>query len=565
MTSTQIDSNAATASSPWAQGLRPLTIAVLAMGGEGGGVLSNWIADTGRAAGWITQNTSVAGVAQRTGATIYYIELVPPAVQASGRARTRPVLSTMPAPGQVDLVIASELMEAGRAVHRGFVTPDRTTLIASTNRVYSIDEKSRLGDGRVDSEELLRGARAAARRLVTADFDRLAVAAGSVISASLFGAFAGSGAAPFTRAECENVIRATDKGVESSLRAFAAGYAAARAAVAAPSPETSPEATPAQKQQRGEKVFLTLGSRPRTPEELQVEQDARLSAIAALRPQDLVGPALRAQAERVAREFPAGARLTLLRGLERTGLYQDVAYADRYLDRVARVVPLEPDPAGAAQLVNEVARWSALWMCYQDTIQVAWQKIRRERIEGIRAEAKAKDDEPLEVREYLHPQLDEITDTLPAGLGRRLRSNAVFAKVVHAAAHKGLVVNTTSVPGYTVLTVLARLRPIRPRSLRYIHEQSEIDDWLDRVVHHAATDPGLARELACCARVLKGSGETWERGERSFAALLAAAERLAGRPDAAALLARLQAAALRDEDGTALAAELAAIPALVAV
>ncbi|WP_432557742.1 indolepyruvate oxidoreductase subunit beta family protein [Granulicoccus sp. GXG6511] len=554
MTSTRVDDHTTTGT--WARGLRPLTIAVLAMGGEGGGVLSNWIADTGRAAGWITQNTSVAGVAQRTGATVYYIELVPPAVQASGRGRQRPVLSTMPAPGQVDIVIASELMEAGRAVHRGFVTPDRTTLIASTNRVYSIDEKSGLGDCRVDSEELLRGARAAAKNLVSADFNRLAVDAGSVISASLFGAFAGSGATPFTRAECEDVIRATNKGVESSLRAFAAGFEAAQAALAPPAPAAQPS---------GEKVFLTLGSRPRTPEELQAEEDERLSAIAALRPHDLVGPALRDHADRIAREFPAGARLMLLRGVERTGVYQDAAYATRYLDRVARVVPLERDPAGTAQLVNEVARWTALWMCYQDTIQVAFQKVRRERIEGIRKEAKAQDDQPVEVREYLHPQLEEITDTLPVGLGRRLRDNALFAKAVHVVAHKGIVVNTTSVPGYTVLTALARLRPIRPRSLRFIHEQREIDAWLDRVVRHASEDPDLAREIACCARVLKGYGETWERGERSFAALLDASEQLAGRPDAASVLARLRSAALRDEDGSALVAELDATPELVGV
>ena len=48
----------------------------------------------------------------------------------------------MPLPGDVDIVLASELMEAGRAVQRGLVTPDRTTLIASTHRVYSIAEKT---------------------------------------------------------------------------------------------------------------------------------------------------------------------------------------------------------------------------------------------------------------------------------------------------------------------------------------------------------------------------------------------------------------------------------------
>ena len=130
------------------------------MGGEGGGVLADWIVDLAEHGGYIAQSTSVPGVAQRTGATIYYLELFPrAAAEAAGRL---PVLALMPVPGDVDIVIASELMEAGRAVQRGIVTPDRTTLIASTNRVYAMTEKVAIADGRVD--ETPRCAMPAARR-----------------------------------------------------------------------------------------------------------------------------------------------------------------------------------------------------------------------------------------------------------------------------------------------------------------------------------------------------------------------------------------------------------------
>ncbi|MEX0589461.1 MAG: hypothetical protein WD207_00085, partial [Xanthobacteraceae bacterium] len=109
--------------------VRPISIAVLAIGGEGGGVLADWIAVLAEHSGYRAQATSVPGVAQRTGATIYYLELFPiAAAKAAGRD---PVLALMPVPGDVDIVIASELMEAARAVERGLVTPDRTTLIAS--------------------------------------------------------------------------------------------------------------------------------------------------------------------------------------------------------------------------------------------------------------------------------------------------------------------------------------------------------------------------------------------------------------------------------------------------
>ena len=134
----------------------PVSILIGALGGQGGGVLAEWLVDAATRAGYVAQGTSIPGVAQRTGATNYYLELFP---KAEARARGRaPVLGLVPVPGDVDIVIASELMEAGRAVQRGLVTPDRTTLIASTHRVFAMTEKIALADGRADADALLRGA-----------------------------------------------------------------------------------------------------------------------------------------------------------------------------------------------------------------------------------------------------------------------------------------------------------------------------------------------------------------------------------------------------------------------
>ncbi|MDQ6640030.1 MAG: 2-oxoacid:acceptor oxidoreductase family protein, partial [Pseudomonadota bacterium] len=180
-----------------ATGAQPIKIAILAIGGEGGGVLADWIVELGEQHGYLAQATSVPGVAQRTGATIYYVELFPRA--ATEAAGALPVLALMPMPGDVDIVLASELMEAARAVQRGLVTPERTTLIASTHRVWSIDEKTALGDGRVDGAVLAVNARDAAARWVAFDMAAIADEAGSVISAVLFGALAGSRALPFAR------------------------------------------------------------------------------------------------------------------------------------------------------------------------------------------------------------------------------------------------------------------------------------------------------------------------------------------------------------------------------
>src|SRR5579864_2345972 len=143
---------------------KAITVAILAMGGEGGGVLADWIVDLAEHSGYQAQATSVPGVAQRTGSTIYYLEIFP---RTAGK---EPVLALMPVPGELDIVIASELMEAGRAIQRSLVTPDRTTLIASTNRVYSMTEKTAMGDGRIQSGPLIEACSVAARIFVQGDF-----------------------------------------------------------------------------------------------------------------------------------------------------------------------------------------------------------------------------------------------------------------------------------------------------------------------------------------------------------------------------------------------------------
>ncbi|MFC6758361.1 2-oxoacid:acceptor oxidoreductase family protein [Sulfitobacter porphyrae] len=198
-----------------------IKLAVMAVGGQGGGVLTGWIEALARSRGYACQATSVAGVAQRTGATIYYVEM-------AKKSELEPVFALAPAGGDVDVLIAAEMMEVGRAVMRGFVTPDRTTLIGSTHRALAVSEKMAPGDGIADAEEVRAAAEIAAQKLILADMDGLAVSEGSVISSSLFGALAGSGALPFPREAFEEAIRASGKGVDASLRAFAAGYDAAQ-------------------------------------------------------------------------------------------------------------------------------------------------------------------------------------------------------------------------------------------------------------------------------------------------------------------------------------------------
>jgi Pyruvate/2-oxoacid:ferredoxin oxidoreductase gamma subunit len=200
---------------------KPISIAILAMGGQGGGVLTDWIVAVAEANGWHAQSTSVPGVAQRTGATIYYIEMLPP---KGGQA---PVLALMPTPGEVDVVIAAELMEAGRSILRGLATPDRTLLITSTHRAYAVAEKEKPGESIADPQAVNAAAGIAARRVIAFDMERAARENGTVVSAPLLGVLAGSAALPFPRESFEQVIAAGGKGTAASLKGFAEGFARA--------------------------------------------------------------------------------------------------------------------------------------------------------------------------------------------------------------------------------------------------------------------------------------------------------------------------------------------------
>jgi len=213
---------------------RPITILIAALGGEGGGVMADWLIEAAAQCSYPAQSTSIPGVAQRTGATTYYLEIFP--ARESELGGRLPVLSLTPSPGSVDIMVASELVEAGRAMQNGYVNPERTTLVASTHRIYATVEKMQMGDGRFDSDRVVAAGKQLAKRAVMFDMRRLAQENGTVINAVLFGAMAGSGALPLPRDACEQAIRGGGRGAEASLRGFSAGFEIAAGAQAAPQP-----------------------------------------------------------------------------------------------------------------------------------------------------------------------------------------------------------------------------------------------------------------------------------------------------------------------------------------
>jgi len=502
---------------------RPISLAVLAMGGQGGGVLSDWIVALAESRGWRAQSTSVPGVAQRTGATIYYIEMLP------AKDGLAPVLSLMPSPGDVDIVLAAELMEAGRSMLRGLVTPEKTVLIASTHRSFAVAEKAIPGDGIGDPQAVTEAAGVAARRTVAFDMEALALRHGSVISATMFGALAGADVLPFPREAFEAVIAAGGKGIEPSLAAFAAGFERARARpVAEPLSRTPP------------KRFDPL-------------------------PKSAGHPQLDALVGRIARDFPAGVHPMLFAGVKRLVDFQDPAYAAEYLDRVANILVLDEKAGGAARgyaLTDKAAKHVAVAMAYDDVIGVADLKTRSKRLARIRDEVQAKPDQLVYTTEYMHPRADELVGLLPAGVGGWIVGRPRLVAAIDRVVNKGRRVQTGRVHWFLALYLLSSLRRFRRGTLRHRRERAHLEAWLELVARHAVANYDLAVQILAARRLVKGYSDTHARGLSKYDRVIGALPRLGGREDGAAWMRRLIQAALLDEDGIALDGMLKTIETL---
>jgi indolepyruvate ferredoxin oxidoreductase beta subunit len=257
-------------------------------------------------------------------------------------------------------------------------------------------------------------------------------------------------------------------------------------------------------------------------------------------------------------------------GIERLTDYQDPNYAKDYLARLERFREVErahPPPCpppqagggegGGERLLSETARQLALAMAYEDTVRVADLKIRASRFARVRAEAQVGEGEILEIAEFFHPRTEEIADTLPAPLGRWLLRTAWARALTDRLTRKGKIVKTTSVSGFLLLYLLAKLRPLRRRSLRFGEEQAALAAWLDLVADTARADYPLAVVVARMRGLVKGYGDTHARGAAKYEKLAALIPQLTGRGDGAARLEALLKAANADESGAALERALA--------
>ncbi len=507
---------------PASAGQGPICILVCALGGEGGGVLAEWLYSVAVRAGHAAQSTSIPGVAQRTGATTYYIEIQRTLADPT-HTRT-PVFSLNPVPGAIDLLVSSELLETARQVATGMADASRTHIISSSARALTVMEKVNQGDGRLDDAGLLALLQRHAHTIDVLDLTALARDSGTAISAVMLGAIAACGVLPMAREHYEATIRAGGRGVQASLRGFALAYKA-------------------------------LGTRQAQRRAL----DAAVQAALAPPPE----PDLRALARQRLRE------------------YQDEAYVGLYDQRMARVEAAEreaprpqsgaacvstpaPTPAPSPALASvqpqrsgpiaaEATRWLALWMAFDDIVRVAALKVASSRMKRVRAEVGATDDEVVKLFDHFKPGVAEFASLLPTGLAAR--THAWDRRRVARGREPWawpLQLGTHTVAGVLALRALAGLKRFRRLGSRYAEEQALIERWLAALQRGSREHADLGLEIARCGRLIKGYGATHQRGRDNLVHIIDHLAFAKGdAPTRAATVHAAREAALADDAGLA--------------
>jgi indolepyruvate ferredoxin oxidoreductase beta subunit len=469
----------------------PINILISAIGGQGGGVLTEWIVNAAAHAGHPAQATSIPGVAQRTGSTTYYIEVFPvPERDLNGR---QPVFSLYPAAGDVDAIIAPEYLEAGRMVEQGYASPNRTTLICSTHRIYAIHEKMAVGEGTYPRENLDRACRELTKAFIGFDALKMARQHQTEVNALMLGALAASGVLPLPGEAFEAAIREGGVAVERNLKGFKLGYEKVRAGIHAE-----------EKKRAGVARW----------DDLKAERAAALGEKA--------GEAFRALVARAEAAYPAPLQRVLGDAIYRLIDYQGPAYAEQFLAGLQPIFALDRQQGGEPRgfaLTGAFARHLAVWMTYEDAIRVADLKTRRGRFARIRQEMGARPGQTVVVTDYLKPDLDEIYGILPRVIADP------FARWAERKWPNGRPtieqhVHTTSILGFLRVWTLGRLRFLRPHSHRYHLEHVVIAKWSAQVEASARLSYELGCAVAQAAQVVKGYGEVRRRTLRSFHRLL---------------------------------------------
>ena len=467
-----------------------IKVLIPAVGGQGGGVLTEWLVQAFFVEEYDVQGISLPGLSQRGGSTVYYLEAYP-----SAEARDKQIIfAQFPVPGEVDVIVAQEFLELGRALELGYGS-DKTTIVTSTHRVYSTLEKMPIGSGIYSEENLRKIASGFSSRLIEIDALKLSKENGMdelAINAILLGALSASGAIPVSR---ESFLKAIDQvgvAVKTNKRAFEVGWDFVKSGKSSDFSKKPTMVWESFLKERADK----LG---------EYEREEYLAGIS-----------------KVETSYPTALREILAESLYRLIEYQDVDYANKYMDLVRNIYEIdERAKGGGYKLTEHFAKNLALLMSYEDGIRVAELKIKSDRFKRIREEMRLRDDQVFKVIDYLKPDSEEIYGLMPYVIVApfvRITQSQVFKKIWRRKKPLtlGQTPVTTSFSGFARLWLLTKIKFLRPHSYRYKQEHRLIGRYIESVVYYSDLDYQIGCLVAKSASIVKGYGKVRRRTTNAF-------------------------------------------------
>jgi indolepyruvate ferredoxin oxidoreductase beta subunit len=466
-----------------------IKIFIPAVGGQGGGVLTEWLVQAFFLEDYDVQGISLPGLSQRGGSTVYYMEAHP----RSSSGDRQVIFAQFPVPGEVDVIIAQEFLELGRALQLGYGS-DKTTIVTSTHRIYSTLEKMPVGSGIYSDENLRKIASTFSSRFIELDALDLAKKNGMddlAVNAILLGAVSASGVLALKKESFVKSVEMVGVSVKTSLKAFEVGY---------------------------EHVSSGKGKEQKKPpvvwESFVQERADRLEEYDR---EEYLGRVSRLEAG-----FPPSLREILAESVFRLLEYQDAAYADEYIEDVRAVYEIDgKSKGGGLKLTEHYAKNLALLMSYEDGIRVADLKIKSDRFKRIKEEMRLRDDQVFKVVDYLKPDAEEIYGLLPYFLVApvvRFTQTGLFKKIWPGKKPLtfGQTPTTTSFSGYAMLWCLTKMKFMRRRSFRYRKEHALIKKYREAVKYYASLDYRVGCLVSKSASMVKGYGKVRRRTMNAF-------------------------------------------------
>ncbi|MEK6223825.1 MAG: indolepyruvate oxidoreductase subunit beta family protein [Thermodesulfobacteriales bacterium] len=465
-----------------------IKVLIPAVGGQGGGVLTEWVVQAFFLEDFDAQGISLPGLSQRGGSTVYYLEAHPKPESEDKSI----IFAQFPVPGEIDIILAQEFLELGRALELGYGS-DKTTIVTSTHRIYSTLEKMPIGSGIYSDENLRKLAAGFSSKFIEINALELSKANGMdelAVNAILLGALSASGAVPIDKRSFIRSIEMVGVAVNASLKAFEVGWEYA---------------------QMNYDPNIALSSKWSS----FIEERAN-------KLEDKEKKDYMARVSNIESEYPENLKEILAESVYRLIDYQDIDYAERYLNEVNSIKILDAETKGTNYLLTELfAKNLALLMSYEDGIRVAELKIKSDRFKRIREEMRVKDDQVFHVVDYLKPDAEEIYGLLPNILVAPVLSftqSRLFKKIWwrKKPLTMGQTPVTNSFSGYMRLWMLTKIKFLRPYSFRYKKEYKLIKSYTEAINKYASYDYKVACLVAKSAQMVKGYGKVRRRTMNAF-------------------------------------------------